>query len=244
MHPARDLTPVRSWRYFSLLGDDHRLSGVATPPVRREMTRPSLLSFPGRGRDTPPGSPGNDLTVLRGARGEKKSIENNGRSPGVNLGSPVKWLYRFPGRDAPRCLQTPVGPARDNPGSPCEMTPCSGEARFQRGGTPGSFGDWLYHFRGEIVAPVHSAIGFIILGKGEISARANNPGSPRECLFFSLLLFFRGKEKEEDVDEAGGDHTRANKSRGGTKEGRGWRTLRPPRVVFVIGCVSCNKFLA
>ena len=46
----------------------HRLSGVATPPVRREMTLPSLLSFPGRGRDTP-GSPGNDLTVLRGARG-------------------------------------------------------------------------------------------------------------------------------------------------------------------------------
>jgi hypothetical protein len=22
----------------------------------------------------------------------------------------------------------------------------------------------------------------------------------------------------------------------------GWRALRPPRVVFVIGCVSCNKF--
>ena len=151
---------------------------------------------------------------------KEKNIKNNGRSPGVNPGSPSKCPYRFAGRDAPRCLQTPVGPARDNPGSPCGMTPCSGEARFQRGGTPGSFGDWLYHFRGEISArrhprfirrlalsfsgrdcsaattPVHSAIGFIIFGKGEISARANNPGSPGECLFFSLLLFFLGKEKK------------------------------------------------
>ena len=46
-------------------------------------------------------------------------------------------LCRFPGRDAPRCLlQTPVRPARDDPGSPRRMTPCSGKAIFQRGDNP------------------------------------------------------------------------------------------------------------
>jgi len=93
-------------------------------------------------------------------------------------------------------------------------------SRLQRDDNPGSFGDWLYHFR----------------ERRDFSAGEQ----PRFAWRLPPLpLFFLGKEKEEGVDGADlacsttkGDHMRANKSRGGTKEeDRGWRALRPPRVV-------------
>ena len=179
--------------------------------------------------------------------GEKKNIENNGRSPGVNPGSPSKCPYRFPGRDAPRCLQTPVRPARDNPGSPCERTPCSGEARFQRGGTPGSFGDWLYHFRGEIAARRQPRfirrLALSFAGKARFQRGRTTP--VRQASAFSFLFFysFEAKRKKrtstKPIWRAGPREAitcvqinheveqRKNKGR------RGWRALRPPRVVFV-----------
>jgi len=205
----------------------------------------------------------------------------------INPGSPSKCPYRFPGRDAPRCLQTPVRPARDNPGSPCERTPCSGEARFQRG-TPGSFGDWLYHFRGEIAARrqprfirrltlslsgarlqrggTPGSFGdWLYHFRGEIAARRQprfirrlalsfsgkarfqrgRTTPVRQASAFSFLFFysFEAKRKKrtstKPIWRAGPREAitcvqinheveqRKNKGR------RGWRALRPPRVVFV-----------
>ena len=114
-------------------------------------------------------------------------------------------------------------------------------ARFQRGGTPGSFGDWLYHFRGEIAARRQPRfirrLALSFSGKARFQRGRTTP--VRQAIASSSSILSRQREKE-DIDGADlacrttrGDHMRANKSRGGTKDDP---SAHP--VLFVIGwCV-------
>jgi hypothetical protein len=72
-----------------------------------------------------------------------------------------------------------------------------------------------------------------------------------DLLFHGLPMcsVFRSKPKSHKHDTGGRLRAPPHKPTAASGPGGrwgsvvfGWRALRPPRVVFVIGCVSCNKF--